>query len=246
MYVLPRSSYSVHVLPRFPPLYDSCSSLCRSCQEGMRKKHTKPHSEPSMASHIQAKRWWYRLTHVQRNPIQQGGMSSGRWVRSFRFEVLYEISLGCNKVGMLPVHTDTNPWGRLNSHLQSPGWLSILCVAWCLIWWFTSIARLVIHDTVCSCWNLDSTTQNSGSIVKNFELIITCIQNLSPLFSLVFCGPNPILRQTCCISLHQYDSGWPRYNYMSFVIREDTWFVPAPGSRWSVLIFLRNEYCKVL
>ena len=33
--------------------------------------------------------------------------------------------------------------------MQSPGWSYILCMVWCLIWWFCREMSMVVHDTEC-------------------------------------------------------------------------------------------------
>ena len=47
-----------------------------------------------------------------------------------------------NPVSQIHTCTHTNSWGRLKwPYMQSPGWQPILCLAWCLIWWFASLEK---------------------------------------------------------------------------------------------------------
>ena len=149
----------------------------------------------------------------------------GRWVQSFRYEALYEISLGCNKVGMLPVHTDTNPWGRLSSHLQSPGWLPMLCVAWCLIykhsktghtWHCMFLLKLRQHNTnFIWDYNNDERTLfmvSVGPLWKTlnwlliaFKIYLLCFHVCSVVR---IQSPDKFVPSSLA---HQCDSGWSRH-----------------------------------
>ena len=71
-----------------------------------------------------------------------------------------QICFTCNiynlgdKVSMLThIHPHKDSVIRLYSHLQSPGWQPISCVAWCLIWRFARVeGSVVINDAECSHW----------------------------------------------------------------------------------------------
>ena len=72
-----------------------------------------------------------------------------------------------DEVSML---TYTNPWGRLSSHLQSPGQLPTLHVAWMSDLVICKCGKsMAIHDTECTYWDqvsLNNINQTSKKIAQ--------------------------------------------------------------------------------
>ena len=75
-----------------------------------------------------------------------GDLQAVRWVRHIsRHRYSYWDQIKNKQHSVQPrvikwvcqsVHTHTNPWGRFEEHLQSPGWQLTLHVAGYLSWWF--------------------------------------------------------------------------------------------------------------
>ena len=57
------------------------------------------------------------------------------------------LSLGGDKVRMLPHTYPHKPPKKISGHMQSPGWQITLRMAWCLIWWFASLEKVWSYMT---------------------------------------------------------------------------------------------------
>ena len=58
-----------------------------------------------------------------------------------------------DKVSMLTYTCPHKPPRKMKVIICNHQADSLLCVAWCLIWWFANLKRMVIHDTECPYWD---------------------------------------------------------------------------------------------
>ena len=66
----------------------------------------------------------------------------------------------------IPTQTPEEDWCY---HMESLGWQPTLCVAWCLICWFSSLKSMVIHDTECPHWDQASLKYTNRNPCSNTD-----------------------------------------------------------------------------